>query len=379
MPPPLRSSGPCPAPIAVIGEAPGREEEASGTPFIGASGRLLTDALHGAGISRSSCFISNVCRVRPPDNDISLWLSENKKPPSPLWEQRDGLWIHPHVSDGLKQLEDELAKCQPKLIVALGNTPLWALTGNRGILKWRGSRLWSDRFQCHVLPTIHPAAVLRQLSQQVMLHVDLKRAVAIYEGRQVPLDYNFAVAPSYEMALYRIGELYRMADRGKCAISCDIETRRGYMACLGYAWTTTDAICIPFLKDSSFNPFYWSKEQEAELRYHAACLFQHPNITWIGQNFLYDCQYFHREGMGYPPNVFDTMIGHHSLFSNMRKGLDFLSSFYAHDHVYWKDESKNWDPALGEKQLWTYNCKDSCIAYECYDGIHSQARQLYLR
>ena len=48
----------------------------------------------------------------------------------------------------------------------------------------------------------------------------------------------------------------------------------------------------------------------------------------------------------------------------MPKGLDFLSSMYAAYHVYWKDESKNWDPKLGERQLWIYNCKDCCITFE---------------
>jgi DNA polymerase-1 len=67
------------------------------------------------------------------------------------------------------------------------------------------------------------------------------------------------------------------------------------------------------------------------------------------------------------------MIGHHAIFSNMRKGLDFLSAMYAQDHVYWKDEIKEWDPTIGEKQYWTYNCKDACITFEIDEEIYNSA------
>jgi DNA polymerase-1 len=65
------------------------------------------------------------------------------------------------------------------------------------------------------------------------------------------------------------------------------------------------------------------------------------------------------------------MIGHHAIYTNMRKGLDFLSSMYAHDHVYWKDEIKEWNPAIGERQYWTYNCKDACITWEITPEIQA--------
>lgn len=368
----MRPSGPIPATIAIVGEAPGAEEERYGEPFLGPSGKLLNAALESAGILRSSCFVTNVCRHRPPENDITNWLSKNKKAPHPDWRYIKGLWCDPRVAAGFPELARELKAAQPKLIIALGGTALWALTDKLGILKWRGSRLWSEEYQCHVIPSVHPAAVLRQLELQVPFTLDLRRARAVLEGTQQPREYSFAIRPTYLQALYRLGWLHEQASRRPLVLSCDIETRVGYMACLGLAWTHSDALCIPFLQAKGSAPFYWSLEEEAQLRYHVAQLFHHPNITWVGQNFLYDCQYFVREGMGFPSRVFDTMIGHHSLFSNLRKGLDFLSSFYAQDHIYWKDESKNWDPSLGEDQLWIYNCKDACITLECYDGIHKQ-------
>jgi len=367
----MQPTGPIPASVAIVGEAPGAEEERLGQPFVGASGRLLTDVLHRAGLVRSSCFITNVARVRPPGNDISEWFSDNKKQPDPSWLHLRGRWVHPHIARGLVDLKRELSAARPSLILALGGTALWALTPHTGILKWRGSRLWSEEYSATVVPSIHPAAVLRQPEMGVPLAMDVKRARLLLEGQQKAREYRFTLAPSFPEALSRLDWLREEADRGPLRLACDIETRLGHIACIGFAWTVEDAICIPILC-ASRGPFYWSIEDETVLRHRIAQLFQHPNITWVGQNFLYDCQYFAREGMGYPQRVFDTMIGHHSLFSNLRKGLDFLSSMYAHDHVYWKDESKDWDPALGEHQLWRYNCKDACITLECDDGIHGQ-------
>lgn len=362
----MRPNGPIPADIAIVGEAPGREEEMVGEPFVGASGRLLNAVLHSVGLLRTSCFATNVCRVRPPGNDISEWFSDNKKPPAPDWEHRAGLWHHPHIARGLHELDRELTAVRPRLILALGNTALWALTGLTGISKWRGSRLALDRWT--VLPSLHPAAVLRQAELGPVFQMDLARAPRILSGEQQARPERFTIAPTFLEAL---DALRALSARPPARLSCDIETRAGAIACIGFAWTAEDAICIPLLRANPVDPFYWPIDQEAELRWRIHRLFQHPDIEWVGQNFLYDCQYFVREGMGYPRRVFDTMIGHHSLFSNTRKGLDFLSSMYCRDHLYWKDESKNWDPALGERQLWTYNCRDAVRTWEIADGIRA--------
>lgn len=368
----MRPSGPIPASIAIVGEAPGAEEERVGEPFVGASGRLLSSALHGAGIMRTSCFITNVCRQRPPGNDISEWLSENKKCPTPGWRHEKGLWIHPHIATGLVELKRELEAVKPQVIIALGGTALWALTPHTGISKWRGSRIEVPDRSWTVVPSIHPAAVLRQPEQQVVLQMDLLRARLILEGKQRPRAYNFTIRPTFHQVLAQLLRLETLAARKELVLSCDVETRAGYTACIGLAWSFEDALCIPILEARRDRPFYWTVAEETEIRFRLYKLFRHPNILWVGQNFLYDCQYFVREGMGHPLRVFDTMIGHHSIYSNLRKGLDFLSSMYAHDHVYWKDESKDWDPALGEDQLWIYNCKDACITLECYFGILEQ-------
>ena len=52
---------------------------------------------------------------------------------------------------------------------------------------------------------------------------------------------------------------------------------------------------------------------------------------------------------------------------------------YCQSHVYWKDEGKNWDPKVGEEQLWTYNCKDCVITYEVDQRIQEQDQRIQER
>lgn len=370
----MRPTGPIPAGVMIVGEAPGAEEERLGVPFVGSSGQLLDSTLTSIGLFRHSSFVTNVCRHRPPDNDISEWMSENKKAPDPTWQQRAGLWVHPHIADGLALLQKEIELVQPRLIIALGNLALWALTGHMGILKWRGSRLSPSHLPCTVIPTIHPAAVLRQNELLPVFKMDLARAKNIYEGKQLPAVYSFTIEPSFEEVISRLQWFLAQADAGEFALSGDIETRSGHIACIGLAWSDTEAICIPLLRATD-GPFYWSLEEETAIVFLLRKIFRHPNILHLGQNYLYDCQYYARHWHVLPARVFDTMIGHHAIYTTLRKGLDFLSSMYCQDHVYWKEESKEWDPKIGERQYWTYNCKDAVITYEAAREIKVEAKK----
>src|SRR5258706_6458052 len=64
--------GPANAKIAFVGEAPGSEEDQAGIPFCGPSGRLLNDLMAAAGTKRDAVYVTNVCKYRPPGNDLKL-------------------------------------------------------------------------------------------------------------------------------------------------------------------------------------------------------------------------------------------------------------------------------------------------------------------
>lgn len=363
----MPSLGPIPSDIVILTDYPERGDF---------NIRAVTDKLSKLGVVTTSCFITSLLESPPPlvdgSPDIDEYIKNRKTCPGTGWVSHKNKWIAEPLNNGFKNVQEKLKEVQPKLIIGLGKAPLFCFTGNDKIASWRGSRLSLPDQPFTLLPTIHPRTLVKQPDQKFILDLDLTRAYNIYTGRQLPRVYSFITKPSFNQVTETLLGLLAKADERPLLLSGDIETRAGHTACMGIAWSPTQAICIPHLVISEENPFYWSVEDEAFIVNLYAQLFHHPNITWLGQNFSYDCQYFWRHWGILPITVRDTMVGHHSLHSNIRKGLDFLSSIYAHDHVYWKDEIKEWDPKIGELQYWQYNCKDACITYEIWLEIEKE-------
>jgi DNA polymerase I-like protein with 3'-5' exonuclease and polymerase domains len=191
-------------------------------------------------------------------------------------------------------------------------------------------------------------------------------------------NYVFTIRPSFTTVATYLRGLAERLDAAPVTISCDIETRAGHIACLGLATDSISAICIPFMCTES-DSGYWSEEEEFATVAALRGVLCHPNARVIGQNFIYDTQYIFRH-WGFVPNFHrDTMLAHHVCFAGMPKGLDFLSSMYCESHIYWKDEGKTWDRNTGEEQLWSYNCKDCVITFECDAAIQRTVDQLGLR
>jgi DNA polymerase I-like protein with 3'-5' exonuclease and polymerase domains/uracil-DNA glycosylase len=374
-------SGPCPATIMIVGEAPGENEEAQGIPFVGYSGQELNKMLQEAGIMRSACFLTNVIRKRPPGNDATLFFADKKKDRTIQHIVFNDKWCLPVVMDGIELLKREIEMCKPHIIIALGNVAMWALTGKWGITSWRGSMLQCELptnldYKPKVIPTYHPALVLRQWTwRRVAVH-DFKRAKGWSAERDyTPPEYFHILRPDFLQASSVLKQLLEQADRGKLRLWPDIETRAGHIACLGIAWNQRSAICIPFMCVERLEG-YWTAEEETELIYLLSLLLRHKNVTCVGQNFLYDAQYLWRWWHFLPNISGDTMLQQHSIFSNMPKGLDYLASMYAEHYVYWKAESKDWDPKIGEDQLWSYNCKDCCYTAEVDLGQEATIKTL---
>lgn len=356
----VKPTGPSPAHVMIIGEAPGEEEERKGIPFVGPSGYCLDKMLEESGIPRSECWITNLCPWRPPRNDISLFFKKTVKTKSKVLSKEDqkrvelGIdparfvplrdkLVDPRVYSGYSYLTQEIAHVKPRVIITVGNTSLWALTGRWGITRWRGSMLYREGTPpIAILPTYHPAAVLREWAWRAITVHDLRRAAAIRDSGVWPKPgWNFLVRPSFELVIRILSELLsRLLGGERLRISFDFETRSGHIACLGLAWSLTDAICIPFMVRT--NPAgYWSLEQEAAIvrLVHLVCT--HRGVEIVGQNLLYDCQYSWRHWHFVPRVTQDTMILQHACWAAQPKALYFLASMYCKHYVYWKDEGKD--------------------------------------
>ena len=373
-------TGPSSAQVLIIGEAPGKEEEARGEPFIGQSGVELTKMIQQVGFLRSECYLDNVCKYRPEKNKItSLFYTKtaaNKMAVTPPFIL--GRFVHEHIAEGVSELEALIDQLKPKLIIALGNTALWATTGEWGITKWRGSNLSTREINGQtypLLPTYHPSAVLRQWDWRYIAVHDLRQAKRILDNGLPVIQERITIRPNLGQVLGQIAQLKSGADAlgrlngGRMLdVAVDIETRYRQITCVGLAWTPVDAICIPFLEIKTEDKNYWKTlDEETEVVWALRELLTHPNVMIIGQNFLYDQQYFARR-MAFVPgskNIHDTMTAHHVMWAGLPKGLDFLSSFYAQEtHVFWKNEGKEWNPKThDEEQHWIYNARDALRTY----------------
>ena len=369
--PQIGPSGPSNARIMIVGEAPGEMEVVKEEPFVGASGMELSKLLHEAGIMRSGCFLTNVSRIRPPGNDISLFLAMRKSDITPHHKPFRDKMVLPQLLDGIERLKREIELCRPNVIIVLGNVPLWVLTGNWGIMSWRGSTMESNLplaldYKPKVLATYHPAAILRQWSWRQIVVTDLRRAKR--ESASPVLNrvrYSHVIRPDYETCADFLDGFIKQLHAGPLTLATDIETRAGHISCIGFAWSGVSAICIPFMDTKAPDGHYWQDlDQEVNIVGRISIILSHPNLVNLGQNFIYDAQYIQRS-WGFTPRLTrDTMIAQHSCFSNMQKGLDFLSSMYCEDHLYWKDDGKDWDPSMPEDKHWVYNCTDACKTFE---------------
>lgn len=365
----IMPTGPCPAKIMIVGEAPGESEIREGMPFVGTSGQELNRMLQEAGVFRSECFLTTVARTRPADNDIGNFVAMRKADITPRHRMLRDKFVTPEIYEGVEKLQREIELCRPNVILALGNVALWALTGRWGITSWRGSTLECDLnlqldYKPKIVPTLHPSAVMRQWPMRRIVVHDFRRTkLASATQELVRPDYRFIIRPDFQTAVTYLNALLSLCDKRVTPIAVDLETRAGHIACIGLAWSKLEAICIPLMcveRDEG----YWTLAEEAVLVHKLIRLLTHPNIRVIGQNFLYDAQYLWRHWHIIPRLHQDTMISQHTAFSNMQKGLDFLSSMYAESHEYWKDEGKEWDPSIPEDRYWTYNCKDAVITFE---------------
>jgi uracil-DNA glycosylase len=154
--------------LAFVGEAPGAEEVKLGRPFVGRSGKLLDDLLEKTGISRENSLILNVFRIQPPKNKVNHFFISKKgalQDGSRIVEELGkfgSLWCKDEFSVEINALSYVLHKWHPKIIVALGRTPFWALTGENELLKKVGGH-FPCRFcpEIPVFPTFHPSFILR--------------------------------------------------------------------------------------------------------------------------------------------------------------------------------------------------------------------------
>jgi len=152
--------------IAFVGEGPGADEDRLGEPFVGKAGELLTAAItKGLGLSREEVYICNVVKCRPPNNR------------NPLPDE---------VESCLPYLHGQLEAIKPQVIVTLGAPAQRALSGvDMGITKLRGN--WQEWRGIPLMPTFHPAYILRNAEAKRPFWEDLQSVMRKLESESIPM------------------------------------------------------------------------------------------------------------------------------------------------------------------------------------------------
>lgn len=141
------------ATVMFIGEGPGKQEDEQGKPFVGAAGQLLDLLLAGLMFDENDYYICNIVKCRPPDNRVPTEDEAEKCLPF---------------------LRNQVALVKPKIIVCLGATAMkYVIDKDARITQIRGQ--WTERKGFWMMPTFHPAALLRDDTKKVLMFDDIKK------------------------------------------------------------------------------------------------------------------------------------------------------------------------------------------------------------
>jgi len=338
------SDGPQGAELAVVGEAPGRDEARKGKPFVGVSGRLLDTVLAHAGIEREQALLTNVVACRPPGNaDPSAEAIE---------------CCH-------ERLKSEIGEAET--ILALGNTAASAILGRRTkITRDRvGPAKHSDIYpNSRIIPTIHPAACLRQTDHFEHLVTDVKKV-------------NTRVQISWEPPKYRVfgvrqasTAIQQLLESRYNPIVLDLETgvnketafsHPTRLRCAGIAYAPGKVAVI-------------NEEacQDNQVRNSLDKLLNSKDV--ICQNGKFDLQVLHVMDIANTTLYYDTMLASYAM--DERKGVHSLD--YMGQEILgtpnWKGVIKKhggYNDCPGDV-LYKYNAMDCAVTYDIYKWQQEQ-------
>ncbi len=320
--------------IALVGEAYGEQEEKARMPFVGAAGHALTAMLDEAGISRADCFLTNVFNLRPSGNRIESLCGPRSEALEGYPALVKGRYVRAEYQAELTRLGEELTTVNPNIIIALGNTAMWALLGRTAISKFRGTTDLSTHTATgyKVLPTYHPAAILRQWELRPVTILDLMKALresAFPEIRRPKRE--IWIEPTLD-DLEEFHERYI-----KDQLTVDIETSGSFITCIGFSPSPARSLVIPFHDGRRKDRSYWSTASDESTAWNfVRRVLVDRRISKTFQNGLYDIAFIWRTtGIRILGATHDTMLLHHALQPESLKGLGFLGSIYS-DEGAWK-------------------------------------------
>lgn len=361
--------------IALIGEAWGAEEEKVRHAFVGASGRELARMLHAAGVAPAlphkypspfemvdywrmcrdthGIHIFNVYNDRPARNDFEAMFLVPRDQADfniSLMPIKKGLYIGTKLAPYIIELRDLLAAVRPNITICLGNIACMAVLGEARITAIRGT-LSTSRFcnDIKVLPTYHPAHILRNWPLRVIAVGDLQKAgfqagfpeirlqerwITVQPSLQEIKDWLAVPASRYTVDIESGQALFTKAEK-KNMTKQQLRILGEQISMVGFARDRHHALVIPFMTRNKPNLHYWEFPEHEVLALQLVQEALAKPIPKTFQNGMYDIPMFLTYGLVPSMCEDDTMLLQHSLFPEQMKGLGFLASVYA-DAPAWK-------------------------------------------
>lgn len=338
--------------IMLIGEAPGEQEDKQKEPFVGAAGKRLDIILKEARLDRKNLRIDNIVKCRPPNN----------RDPEPE-----------EIKACFPYLEEEIRKVKPKIIVPLGGIALQVIQGLEGSTSWAGTKHWSEKYNCWIMPTFHPAYICRRLGLQGVMIDHLKNVVEWLKNPVEPKPPKYVIIDTIEKAKTLFDKLNSVD-----AFSFDTETSgldfwKDKILCCSFSWKERTGVVLPILQQ--YCKEFWKPEEKEWIIDQLKKVLE-SNIGKIGQNLSFDIQFLKSNRIKLNNFVFDTMLAHHLLDENVGReghGLDTMVLRYFPDMGKYDEELSKYLPnkntsyaVIPNEVLWKYSAADADAEFRCY-------------
>lgn len=355
-------------PIVLVGEAYSDSDFRCQRPFSGSTGIELFRMLNEAGIVRATSldreliskfyaesdpaitatlwslhpevYLTNVFNDKPTRNDMEYFCGPKSEGIPGYPALLKSKYVRAEFEFHLDRLASEIMDRDPNLVICLGNTALWALAGRTGIMKIRGTTLYSTHtvVDFKLLPTYHPSAVNRQWENRPTVIADFMKA-------KREAKHDRIIRPQREIwiepTIADILQFEREHIHGCALLSTDIETSGSRITCIGFAPSAGTAIVIPFDDSRAKNGNYWpTKADERECWRIVRRILGDPSTPKLFQNGMYDIAFLWRAyGIKTVNAAEDTMLLQHAIQPEALKGLGYLGSIYS-DEGSWKHMRK---------------------------------------
>lgn len=379
--------------VAIVGEAPGEQEERQGRPFVGPSGVEMNKALGLSGIRRSDCFVTNVLLCRPPKNRLREFLTrirKDNKAKESAWKKackeaaKEGCTPPPKPTytpspiDCCKpRLENEIASFVN--FITLGGTATHAVTGAKAsVMRVRGGLMNLEATERtpprKVMPTLHPAFCLRQPRWFHVFRNDVHKAGRWFRGESEWRPPHILRQPDVAQL-----DTFFAKHHGN-VLTFDIETNgieplTAKIRCIAIG-TADEVVVLSFLSKDGMTRFYGPAAEKAVIA-RLSAYFEDETQTKHGWNSVtYDSTVLKAQWGCAVNNHIDGILLHRSVESELPHGLGYVGSMYT-DAPAWKTDregNKLSTDSESDEELATYCAYDVGVTARVLDPLVGQVQ-----